>query len=391
MEKKARILIVEDEAIIAMELKMSLQNLGYEVISIVDSGEKAIELTENEKPDLILMDIRIKGDMDGIDAAAVMRRQFDIPVVFSTAYLDEERIERAKITMPFGYVLKPIQDRDLKVTLEMALYVAKIDGKRKKAEEELKLEKEKYKIAYFTSPDAVNINKLDGTYVEINQGFTRLTGFTRADVIGKPSSEINIWAVPEDRERLIAGLNTDGFVENLESEFRCKDGSLKIALMSASLIEINGEPHILSVTRDITDRKKIEEELKASQLIFSQQFYQSSTSMCLYNPDGSIEKANSKFCEMFGVEEESVKTNYNIFQDQDIIDRGVYPNLIKLFAEKKSISWNVIFNFNISSKSTNTTTTKSGSLELEIYGYPILDQRGELQYVVFQHYHNPQR
>jgi PAS domain S-box-containing protein len=130
----AKILIVEDEAIIAMELESQLQSLGYEVTSIVDTGEKAIQKAEEDKPDLILMDIRIKGEMDGIDTAEVIRNRFRIPVVFSTAYLDEERIDRAKITMPFGYVLKPIQERDLKVTLEMALYVAQNDIQRKRME-----------------------------------------------------------------------------------------------------------------------------------------------------------------------------------------------------------------------------------------------------------------
>jgi PAS domain S-box-containing protein len=135
--EKARILIVEDEAIIAMEIERQLQNLGYEVISIVDTGEKAIKKAEADKPDLIMMDIRIKGEMDGIDTAEIIRKQFGIPVIFSTAYLDEERIERAKITMPFGYVMKPIRERDLKVTIEMALYVSKADRERKKTEEYL--------------------------------------------------------------------------------------------------------------------------------------------------------------------------------------------------------------------------------------------------------------
>jgi CheY-like chemotaxis protein len=136
--EKARILIVEDEAIIAMEIENQLQSLGYEVTSIVDTGEKAIKKADEDKPDLILMDIRIKGEMDGIDTAEEIRNRFGIPVIFSTAYLDKKRIERAKITMPFGYVLKPMQERDLKVTIEMAMYVSKVDLERRKAEEIVK-------------------------------------------------------------------------------------------------------------------------------------------------------------------------------------------------------------------------------------------------------------
>ncbi|MBT4086937.1 MAG: response regulator [Deltaproteobacteria bacterium] len=140
--EKAKILIVEDEAIIGMEIENQLQSLGYEVTSMVDTGEKAIQKAEADKPDLMLMDIRIKGEMDGIDAAEIIRNRFDIPVIFSTAYLDQERIERAKITMPFGYVLKPIQERDLKVTLEMALYVAKVDAERKQMEGLLRIQRD---------------------------------------------------------------------------------------------------------------------------------------------------------------------------------------------------------------------------------------------------------
>ncbi|MFH2133333.1 MAG: PAS domain S-box protein [bacterium] len=262
---KARILIVEDEAIIAMEIESDLKRLGYEVTSIVDSGKKAIQKAEIEKPDLVLMDIRIKGELDGIQAAEVIRTQYDIPVIFATAYLDEERIRRAKLTMPFGYILKPIQERDLKVTIEMALFVSKIDAERKQVEDTLRESEERYKVAFKTSPDAVNINRLDGLFVDINDGFTQMTGFTREDAIGKMSADINIWAIPEDRERLIAGLMRDGYYANLETTFRFKDGTCRVGLMSASFIQLNNEPHILSITRDISERKRMEEELRESE------------------------------------------------------------------------------------------------------------------------------
>jgi len=109
--------------------------------------------------------------------------------------------------------------------------------------------------------------------------------------------------------------------------------------------------------------------------------------MCLYNPDGIIAKANPKFCEMFGVEEEDiVKSTYNIFQDQAIKDGRVIPHLEKLFNEKKSVCWKVFFDLDVSSSSTGTRTEKSGKLELEVFGYPILDDRKNLLFVVLQHY-----
>jgi signal transduction histidine kinase len=135
---KVNIMIVEDEAIVGEELKISLEDMGYTVTSIVKSGEQAIEKAEQDCPDLILMDIRLKGQMDGIEAGELIRSRLGIPVVFLTAYADDDKLERAKLTMPFGYILKPFQDRDLEVTIEIALYTAKIDAKRKRAEEKLK-------------------------------------------------------------------------------------------------------------------------------------------------------------------------------------------------------------------------------------------------------------
>jgi PAS domain S-box-containing protein len=134
-----KILIVEDETITAMELELNLQAKGHEVVAKTDNGEDAIEKAEQLKPDLILMDIRLRGDMDGIEASHIIRERFQIPVVFTTAYLDQERIDRSKLALPFGYVLKPVREQDLNVTMEMALYVNKMDTKRRKAEEDLRI------------------------------------------------------------------------------------------------------------------------------------------------------------------------------------------------------------------------------------------------------------
>jgi PAS domain S-box-containing protein/putative nucleotidyltransferase with HDIG domain len=139
---------------------------------------------------------------------------------------------------------------------------------RRRVEDALRLSEAKFAAAYRTSPDAVNINRLsDGLYLEINEGFTHLTGYTAEDVARKTSSEIQIWVDPADRDRLVAGLTATGLVKNLEAEFRRKDGSSTTALMSARVIEVDGEPCILSVTRDISDRKRAERLLAESQRI----------------------------------------------------------------------------------------------------------------------------
>ena len=262
---KSKILIVEDEAIIAMEIEANLKQLGYDVVAVTDTGEDAIEKAGSCRPDIVLMDIRLKGQLDGIEASFIIKSKYGVPIVFLTAYLDENRLKRAKLAIPFGYILKPVQERDLKVTIEMALFVAEADAERRKVAQKLKESEEKFKTAFKTSPDAVNINTLEGKYIDINDGFTQLTGFTEEDALGTLSSELDIWAVPEDRQRLITELKEHGYVVNLESKFKCKDGSYKIALMSARLLSLNNAPHILSITKDISERKEAEQILKVSE------------------------------------------------------------------------------------------------------------------------------
>lgn len=135
-------------------------------------------------------------------------------------------------------------------------------SKRKKAEEALIFSEEKFRAAFKTSPDSVNINRLhDGLYIEINDGFTWLTGYTEEDVKGKTSMEINIWVNADDRNNLVNELKQKGYCTNLEAEFRMKSGEIVTALMSARIIELDGEKYIISMTRDIRQLKIVQNEL----------------------------------------------------------------------------------------------------------------------------------
>ncbi len=136
---KATILIVEDEAIIAADLTATLQRLGYEVCATTGFGEEAIDLALNKRPDLVLMDIRLAGAMDGVEAAGIIRRELDLPVVFLTAHSDRATLERAKLSDPFGYILKPFEELGLETHIEMALYKHRAEQKLRQAYEELEL------------------------------------------------------------------------------------------------------------------------------------------------------------------------------------------------------------------------------------------------------------
>ncbi|MGE5436322.1 MAG: response regulator, partial [Syntrophothermus sp.] len=133
-QAKANILIVEDERIVAMDIAASLRSLGYKVLGMVSSADEAIESALSTKPDLILMDIRLKGEKDGINAAEQIHQSFDVPIIYLTAYADEHTLQRAKLTEPYGYLLKPYEKRVLHSTIEMALYKKLIENKLKESE-----------------------------------------------------------------------------------------------------------------------------------------------------------------------------------------------------------------------------------------------------------------
>ena len=119
---KAKILVVEDESIVAMDVQNILNGLGYAVPAIVSSGEEAIEKSAEICPDLVLMDIVLSGAMDGIEAAKVIRTRFHIPVVYLTAHTEEKTFQRAKKTEPYGFILKPFEEAELLTVLEEAIY-----------------------------------------------------------------------------------------------------------------------------------------------------------------------------------------------------------------------------------------------------------------------------
>ncbi|MDI6644043.1 MAG: methanogen output domain 1-containing protein [Methanobacteriaceae archaeon] len=126
-----KILVVEDESIVAMGIKHKLEDLGYHVVDTVLSGEDAVKSAKILKPDLVLMDIVLKGEMDGIDAANKIKKLFDVPVIYLTAYSDEEMLERARVTEPYGYILKPFKKSELNANIKMALYKYQSEKKQR--------------------------------------------------------------------------------------------------------------------------------------------------------------------------------------------------------------------------------------------------------------------
>jgi len=199
-------------------------------------------------------------------------------------------------------MISPLKDGEGNVV--GILGVSRDITERRQAERGLWESEEKFRLTFSSSPDAVNINRLkDGLYVDINEGFTRLTGFTRQDVIGRTSEEIQIWADMADRNKLVRILKEKGICVNLEARFRRKDGSLTTALMSARVISLQGEPHIISITRDISDRIEAEEAIRKSEAEHRSILKTAMDGFCLLDLTGRLVEVNEAYGQMSGYSE----------------------------------------------------------------------------------------
>jgi two-component system, cell cycle sensor histidine kinase and response regulator CckA len=179
----SRILVVEDERIVAKDLELRLQALGYAVVGSVATGLDAVRLTGELHPDLVLMDIRLQGEIDGIAAAGRIRKDHFIPVVYLTAHSDEETLKRAQVTEPHGYLLKPFQERELRTVIEMGLY-------KHRVERDLRASERRYATTLASIGDGVIATDRHATVTFLNPVAERLTGWPASDAVGAPLADV---------------------------------------------------------------------------------------------------------------------------------------------------------------------------------------------------------
>lgn len=270
---KTTVLIVEDEAIVAADLAAKLRMLGYEVVGTAAEGEKAVELACRLEPQVVLMDIWLKGPMDGIAAAEAIRRRHCAPVIYLTAHSDSATLERAKLSEPFGYILKPFEERELSTAIEMALYKHQSDMQLRKANEELeqRVEERTRELvaasAYNRSLIEASLDPLvtigrDGKITDVNAATEAATGRSRGELIGTDFSDY--FSEPEKARAGYEQVFRDGSVRDFPLELRRLDGKLTSVLYNASVYSDEGGDVIgvFAAARDITEQKKAQEALR---------------------------------------------------------------------------------------------------------------------------------
>jgi len=252
---KTTILIVEDEEIVAADLASKLARLGYEVRGSAARGEEAVGLARELQPNLVLMDIHLKGPMDGVAAAEVIRRQSDLPVIYLTAHSDRATVQRAKLTEPFGYILKPFEELELETHIEMALYKHRI-------ERELRQSEERYRLLFDRSPDGVFVVDAAGRFVVANPACEIISGYSAAELLRMTFMDLcapdQLARTVEVFHRAVNGLES----LQLETALARKDGRrAEIWVVGDPLVE-GRKTRLHCTVRDITERKKKEGELR---------------------------------------------------------------------------------------------------------------------------------
>ncbi|MBN2028738.1 PAS domain S-box protein [bacterium] len=305
MHNKVKVLVVEDERIVAEDIKSSLKNIGYSVTGTVSTGAMAVKHVQKEPPNLILMDIVIQGKMNGIQTAEKIRSDFDIPIVYLTAYADQEILEKAKITEPFGYIIKPFNDRELLSTIEMALYKHHMEKKLKESEVW-------FSTTLMSIGDGLIATNRSGQVMFMNSVAEKLTGWKQEEAVGRSLKDV-FSIVLENKGKPVP--NPVEMVIRTGKIFKLSDQTILITKNGKKMpIDDNAAPikdqrgdviGTVLVFRDITKRKQAEEALQESEEMYRRLVETTPEAVTVTDLNGKITYVSQRTLDLHGLKNSS--------------------------------------------------------------------------------------
>lgn len=326
-----RIMVVEDEGIIAQDIKNCLEGLGYVVPDVVFTGREAIQRAEELRPDLVLMDIVLKGEIDGIETAAEIRKKYNIPIVYLTAYEDDKTLKRAKMTEPLGYILKPFEERYLRSSIEMALYKHQMETRLK--------ENERWLSTILKSVgDGVIVADEKGLIKFMNPVAEVLTGWELKELAGSKASDLlklldedtrEVMENPLERvlkENIIIGRSNHTILIN-------RDGrEISIDHSSSPLRDDKGRvTGAVLIIQDISERKISETALKESENKFRNLFDFATDAIFVQSLNGRIISVNNQACMLLGY----TKVELLSLKFSDLINENIIDNTFVIYSSLK--------------------------------------------------------
>ena len=306
---KTSILVVEDEAIVAADLAAKLETLGYHVAGITAAGEEAVALAQSSRPQLVLMDIQLAGAMDGIAAAEAIQRRYDVPVIYLTAHSDSPTLARAKQSGPFGYILKPFEERELAAQIELAIY-------KHQADRRLREQREWLQTTLNSIGDAVIATDADGCITFINPVAASLTGWPAEAAAGRSVSECFVVINEKTGECLedpVARVVAEGRPQPLSNHAALVTRDNRRVPIEESASPIRDDDGmilgVVLVFRDVTEKRRAREILKDSEARYRALFHDTHAVMLLIDPkEGRIIDANPAACAFYGYSPETMTT-----------------------------------------------------------------------------------
>jgi len=318
-----RLLIVEDERIIAEDIKKTLLKFDYEVIDIISKGEDVLANFEKLNPDLILMDIMLAGEMTGIETASKLKEKYNVPIIYLTAFSNEPVLSDAKLTEPFGYLIKPFEDRELHATIEMAFY-------RYKIEHNLRLSEHKYRHLFNSIADPIFIfSKSNQKFITCNDVVHKFYGYSKDEL-----SEMSLTNLhPQDEYRRITQqLNKPSEHPQLYHHYKRNQDILVVNIITND-IQFNGLPASLITVHDITDKTLAEENLRKTQFRLSTVF-KNVPNIILYETGENRQFISENVNKLLGIDKGELVRN------KQMIMKRIHRDDLEIITEKTRL-WNV--------------------------------------------------